>query len=1204
MTCEQCRQQLLPYLYDLLEPLERDQAAAHLQGCPECQTALQTARQQQGLLAEAVKEEHADIFFKAPSKATAASTAPTLVMQPPARRMFLHSRWSVAAAILLMLFGAGSVIAWTAWRDKSDALLSVRGRLARAKQDLSKSQNELNQGKGHTQKEIRDIQDEIDKLFNNWKQEETRTRKVLEEQGASLIIKGPQNPLAGANNSYQIEVRQDAGGNLAQQIAHAKSQGKQDQKNLPGVTPQNLNVRAVNQKTKQQVFEQNLQIQSNNQANFILPSDLPIKPGEDIALEFQLPGPDGKLITLTDNLKLASPEYVTHLATDRPLYRPGETVRFRSLTLERFSLKPAQEKFHLRFRIVGPNNAELYNQEVVSRLADPDGKPIKGPRSEELFCLGAGEFTLPATLANGQYTLFVTEVNERFNEEKRTFQVKPRPTAGGPRFNKDVQFHRNSYGAGDQVKMHVRVIPVEGVPPLKSMSVKVSARVVVDGAEVLSKTCALDAEGRGTLECTLPKQLQKGTGTVVLECSEGGVKETMVRDIPLVVRDLQVDFYAEGGDLIAGASNRVYFQARTPANKAAAFTGRIVDELDQEVARVQTVSDDKEPGVNQGLGAFIFTPTLEKNYRLRIDSPVGIERTIPLPKVKAQGVVLYLPQGVVENEIDVRLHNIGKARKLLIGAYCRGRMVDTKAMTVGADQPARVMLKPIAGVGGVYRITVFEWDVVDKENVFRPLAERLTYRKSGEKVEVAITSDRANYQPGDAVRLTLEAKNEKKAFVPALALVAVVDGSLLKLADEKATLGLPTHFLLTTEIRNPEDLENADVLLSVHPQAAQVLDLLLGCQGWRRFAEQNPQQFQERQQQVKQPNFLANTAVVTQFLESEQKQLDKLDQAFVSKAIAKQKELAEAEKRETGPAEARDAVAQSQANVQQIDSEVAEAEQRLGELRVLMIQVGLGAGLLALLLIGLYFTCAGLRRLTDGAGGARPWLMTGLGLLATLLILGAVGAFAFRGESLFDGFHAEVHNRNQLHVPVRIAPVLDKPANLPEPEIIRLDEQRVAELPKLEDKDKAAKKADADTDLAKKRGGPAPTNLAVLAEAANKPLKGDDPHDDRALRQQGEYQTLLLKQLGRRVQLPAVHNPSVVREYAHPVKPPADGPGRDRADTIYWHPALVMPDGKAAVNFGLPDAGTRFQVLVQSHTFDGRLGVNRIEIKSKLPSSK
>ena len=76
-------------------------------------------------------------------------------------------------------------------------------------------------------------------------------------------------------------------------------------------------------------------------------------------------------------------------------------------------------------------------------------------------------------------------------------------------------------------------------------------------------------------------------------------------------------------------------------------------------------------------------------------------------------------------------------------------------------------------------------------------------------------------------------------------MLAVVDQSVLTMADEKTYRTMPTHFLLTTEVRRAEDLEYADFLLGQHPKAAEALDLLLGTQGWRRFAEQNPNRFRD-----------------------------------------------------------------------------------------------------------------------------------------------------------------------------------------------------------------------------------------------------------------------------------------------------------------------------------------------------------------------
>src|SRR5207249_2703453 len=89
------------------------------------------------------------------------------------------------------------------------------------------------------------------------------------------------------------------------------------------------------------------------------------------------------------------------------------------------------------------------------------------------------------------------------------------------------------------------------------------------------------------------------------------------------------------------------------------------------------------------------------------------------------------------------------------------------------------------------------------------------------------------------VRLTLESHNEKGQPAPAILMVAVADESVLKLADEKTYRQLPTQFLLASEVNGAEELEYADFLLGQHASASIALDLLLGTQGWRRFAEPN-----------------------------------------------------------------------------------------------------------------------------------------------------------------------------------------------------------------------------------------------------------------------------------------------------------------------------------------------------------------------------
>ena len=731
-------------------------------------------------------------------------------------------------------------------------------------------------------------------------------------------------------------------------------------------------------KTKELIYQQKVLLNQENKGNVKLPPEMAINPYDDLNLEFEMLDPDGKAIPLRDYVKLVAPEYVTHLATDRPMYRPGDTVRFRSLTLERFSLKPAQQDFHLLFRITGPRG-EIYKREVTSQvIADKNDVPVKGPDGQPLRGLGVAEFTLPAGEPEGYYTLSVSEVNERFNEERRNFQVRRVQT---PRYNKEITFHRSAYAPGDQVKVRVRITPLLGQAPVAINGVQVTAVAKVDAqnlnVERPNNIHFGDNELLAEFQFTLPPNLARGVGTVTITCDD---QDKTVRLVPIHLRDLTVDFYPEGGDLIAGVPNRVYFQARTPAGKPADFEGVVFDGR-QEIARIQTLTDESEPGINQDSVRSPHAPG-QRRYQC-IESPIGIDRQFNLPQVKTSGVVLHVPQGVVDNEINVVVHSAQAKRDLLIGAYCRGRMLDHKTVKAGPTQPIEVTLRPQAAVGGVYRITVFE-KVHENDTVsFRPVAERLIYRKNQTHVDVAINADRSSYQPGEPVQLRLQARNEKRQLTPSIAMVAVFDGNASRIADDKTERTMPTHFLLTTEVRNPEDLENADVLLGNHPKAAVALDLLLGAQGWRRFAEQDPGVFAQKQQQAKAPSFLTNSIAVPQILEAEQKQMDKLDQAYVFKAIALNKDLAEKEKDDDGPAEAQKKLEAAQMNVQMSQNDVNAAINRVREMRGFLWQFGLGGALLTLLFIGFFLVSVGLRKLSEG-GRARPWFFSGAVLLALL----------------------------------------------------------------------------------------------------------------------------------------------------------------------------------------------------------------------------
>ena len=180
----------------------------------------------------------------------------------------------------------------------------------------------------------------------------------------------------------------------------------------------------------------------------------------------------------------------------------------------------------------------------------------------------------------------------------------------------------------------------------------------------------------------------------------------------------------------------------------------------------------------------------------------------------------------------------------MVGLYCRGRLLHSVQLKKGETE---AVLNPADGVGGVCRVTVFEETAAGGgRRELTPVAERLIYRRPAEYLTVNLTPDRSSYVPGDKAKLRVETLDEKGKPAPAVVMAAVVDKSVLTLADEKTHKAMPTHFLLTSEVRRPEDLEYADFLLGPQAKASEALDLLLGVQGWRRFAEQDPDKFREK----------------------------------------------------------------------------------------------------------------------------------------------------------------------------------------------------------------------------------------------------------------------------------------------------------------------------------------------------------------------
>ena len=262
---------------------------------------------------------------------------------------------------------------------------------------------------------------------------------------------------------------------------------------------------------------------------------------------------------------------------------------------------------------------------------------------------------------------------------------------------------------------------------------------------------------------------------------------------------LNVEFFPEGGDLIAGVPNRVYFRATTTFGKPADISGMLTDGI-KDIAPMATLTDADQPGANQGFGRFEFTPVAGQKYAVRLDKPTSVIQPkdgYALPASKASGVVLQVTQGVLKPDapIGVKLWSVGADRTVLVGAYSRGRPVAHTTVKLEAGKATDATLAVTdAKLGGVTRITVFDLphgEAVGRDDL-KPLAERLIYREPGEALKLSYATKKPGtgtpvktFTPGSRVELEVTATDEADAPKAAILWTAVVNESVITMADEK-----------------------------------------------------------------------------------------------------------------------------------------------------------------------------------------------------------------------------------------------------------------------------------------------------------------------------------------------------------------------------------------------------------------------------------
>jgi len=1169
-SCDDCAERLLDYVYGLLEGTELQETREHLRSCAECQAALDQVQGEQKLMARAAKAIHDVPEFTLPNETIEtlpAASAPVAPLPTSLPRVGSEPK------------GGRSLWQrpWVAWTIAASLLFVIGGSYSYHQYQVTSYQKDL----ALQRSQFHDVDVAYEALPTKYELLQKREIDKLRDGANPYVhIVGPTQLQPNAKAQLRITTR-NADGELA---------------------PSNGRIKLVEVPSGHIVQMERWQTDRDGHALLELDaSKAKPKSTLQVIVDAELAGGHA---SVKDTIRLQPPTYVTRVDTNKIAYQIDDVLFFRVLVLDRCSLQPPAQPILVRVELKNPKN------EVVARI---DAATSEGG-------IFAREFPIARTFLAGSYTLNVSPLDPAQTLVQSAMQklevVRDLRTP-------EILLDQLHYAAGDRISGTVRgnalaqkaigrfgnekPVPVTiepnlgglggggivggfaggfgggggGVPPTGGGGLNLNTKETNAG----KKDQADNYLGVQRFSAQLPEKLEEGARFVplTLEFEDGKTKQEFRGVVPIGPTDYDVDFFPEGGDLVAGVPNRVYYRVRTRDGDAVMSDGRVI-----LMAGNNEFIDSR---YHLGLGYFDFTPNTKEVYSVRITTPAKTaEIAQPFAKVggiRPTGVVLHIPSAVGKqgDAIRVTLRNQGPARKLLLAAHCRGQIVDQRWVDVKTGSQD-FTLQPAPDARGMIKVTAYE--VVD--DAVLPIAERLVYRTPVQRLELGLRLSSQYLEPGKNVQMNITARTEAGDPATGWLLASVVDERF-----QPRTRSLSAHFMLLNEIRTGSELEDAQVVLHDSPESTALLERFLGTHGWRRFLHRGEAAAAGK------PNDA--TPLVFSRESTSLEQLQKDNEAKYAAALEPLRKAAFAEE------------IQLKSQRAHLSGMVMFAQNQLHQYEdgvQMALRLSLGVLLALLLIASVSLMAVGIVRIVRRHQAATPAFGGAFGCLALCLLVMLVGSLLGPVQPTnidADGSRVAVNlkvetklNEHLANAPVprgRVGPAAQvgvyamhqsKPAAdaIAQSAMAKHDDQRkmndaavalqtlnYARMARLEQVDRAGNAGQIASNLPRQNFAKAAARAQGTLTTPPKPAaKGGKAKSVQVAPTPPPKMDVPVAPLAAADEV----------EYAFQYAP------KTFADTLLWHPRLQLVNGQGDVRFDIPTGQASYRVLLLGHTPTGRFG--------------
>ncbi|WP_233509674.1 carboxypeptidase regulatory-like domain-containing protein [Pedobacter chinensis] len=340
------------------------------------------------------------------------------------------------------------------------------------------------------------------------------------------------------------------------------------------------------------------------------------------------------------------------------------------------------------------------------------------------------------------------------------------------------------------------------------------------------------AKGRGTTDANgyltiamsanqkAEYQLKKGELITSLNTTEKDVvNNTFQLENAIVNKDFQL--FPEGGNLVAGITNKVAFKAVKSDGLGINSKGTVTDQDGKQVAAFTAQ--------HLGMGSFNLLAESGKTYKANVTYADGTIQSYNLPAVNESGITISIDNSNAENIAvkilsNDRFFEQNQGKKFYLVAQSKGVICYGAQTALSTKEYSTSILKSKFPMG-IAQFTLFS----DHGN---PLSERLAFVQNKNTLNIALSTAAPSYGVKKKVKVNIAAKKDG-APVEGSFSVAVVDESKVPSSEDGASTIL-TGLLLSSDVKGYIEKPNYYFNASDAKKNAD-LDVLLLTQGYRSF---------------------------------------------------------------------------------------------------------------------------------------------------------------------------------------------------------------------------------------------------------------------------------------------------------------------------------------------------------------------------------